>query len=398
MMIKKERVLNEIFSGKNTTYLTHNYHPYAAKFIPQIPRFFIKEYTNENEVVLDPFCGSGTALVESLLLRRNAIGIDVHPIATLISKVKTTPLNDHQLNFILKWLRELALNYEFNDATITRYLSASEKIEKNSNEKNKFYYAELIDFPNKYHWFKKEILNAIVYIKMKISEIMDHKIRDFLLTSLSSIIVKVSNQESETRYVAINKKYSERDVFKFFYDKVMDMIYRMREFSKKLSGNNWVKVYTADSRYIDFVKENSVDFIITSPPYPNVYDYYLYHKLRMYILGYRVNDVQMREIGSRNKHSSKREGIENYIKDMILCFNNFRRILKPNRFFVIVVGDSIIGGKKYDAFDIISKIAGKSGFIVEDHLQYSLDKVSKLFNKSFRKRNKNEHIIILKNE
>ncbi|MEM0385786.1 MAG: DNA methyltransferase, partial [Nitrososphaeria archaeon] len=87
------QVLDKIdwnFRDFTTQYLTHTFHPYPARFIPQIPLSFIKLFTKENETVLDPMCGSGTTLVEAFLNNRNSIGNDFNPLATLITKVKTT--------------------------------------------------------------------------------------------------------------------------------------------------------------------------------------------------------------------------------------------------------------------------------------------------------------------
>ena len=78
------------FARANTQDLTHGLHPYPARMIPQIAERLINRYSSENEIVLDPFCGSGTVLVESKLLGRNAIGNDINPLGTLLAKVKTT--------------------------------------------------------------------------------------------------------------------------------------------------------------------------------------------------------------------------------------------------------------------------------------------------------------------
>jgi DNA modification methylase len=75
---------------KDTTYLTHSYHRYPAKFIPQLVRRIIKEYSNEGELICDPFVGCGTTLLEALLIKRRALGVDINPVAYLITKVKTT--------------------------------------------------------------------------------------------------------------------------------------------------------------------------------------------------------------------------------------------------------------------------------------------------------------------
>src|SRR3989344_3090725 len=80
----------------STTYLTHNFHTYPAKFIPQIPKSTIQALTSEGDVILDPFCGCGTTLVEAKLFNRNSIGGDWNPIATLVTTAKTNTLNLEQ--------------------------------------------------------------------------------------------------------------------------------------------------------------------------------------------------------------------------------------------------------------------------------------------------------------
>src|SRR5207248_5668314 len=78
------------FRDAKTSYLTHSLHPYPAKFIPQIPNALIQEFSSVGDNVGDIFCGSGTTLVEGLLLKRNVVGIDANPLACLISAAKTT--------------------------------------------------------------------------------------------------------------------------------------------------------------------------------------------------------------------------------------------------------------------------------------------------------------------
>ena len=78
----------------DTDYYTHGYHPYSAKYIPQIPNRLISAFSKKDDLILDNFVGSGTTLVESKVLGRNAIGVDVNPLACLISKVKTTVIKE----------------------------------------------------------------------------------------------------------------------------------------------------------------------------------------------------------------------------------------------------------------------------------------------------------------
>src|ERR687884_836238 len=84
----------------DTRYATHSFHPYSAKYIPHIPHYLISELSKKNDVILDNFMGSGTTLVESKILGRNAIGIDINPLACLVSKVKITNLRKSDLKKI----------------------------------------------------------------------------------------------------------------------------------------------------------------------------------------------------------------------------------------------------------------------------------------------------------
>ncbi len=85
------------FGNGDTMYLTHSLHPYPAKFPPQLPHTIIKQFARERATILDPFCGSGTTLVEARLLGCNAIGVDVNGLSSLLSKVKATPLSEKEL-------------------------------------------------------------------------------------------------------------------------------------------------------------------------------------------------------------------------------------------------------------------------------------------------------------
>src|SRR6476620_1771725 len=95
------------FKTAHTGYYTHRCHPYSAKYIPQIPNLLISNFTKKNDLVLDNFVGSGTTLVESKVLGRNAIGVDINPLACLISKVKTTVIKKSTMREISHFLVSL---------------------------------------------------------------------------------------------------------------------------------------------------------------------------------------------------------------------------------------------------------------------------------------------------
>ncbi len=78
---------------KDTAYVTHGYHRYPAKFIPQIVSRLAEKYTREGDFIVDPFGGCGTTIVESKLMGRPSIAVDINPVAVLITKAKITPID-----------------------------------------------------------------------------------------------------------------------------------------------------------------------------------------------------------------------------------------------------------------------------------------------------------------
>lgn len=362
-----------------TSYMTHNFHTYPAKFIPQIPEFSILNYTNENDVVLDPFVGCGTTLVEAKLLNRKGIGVDLNPIATLLSFVKTTSLNNDEVslitNIIEKIKKEIDAYYELDKTTIKYTIPV---------------------FYNIDHWFQKNVQNELALALSVTEQIKNEKVKNFIKIAISSIIVKVSNQESDTRFAAINKNIKNKEFIFLLDKKINEMVERIIHFSSIASKSN-TTIYKANSENLSFLKENSVDHIVTSPPYANTYDYYLYHKFRMYWLGFDVKKVKHEEIGSRDKHSSQKKDIKDFIISLTNCMNEFHRVLKPNKYALIVIGDSIIRGKHYKADEFFKKIAKQTGFEFLQNFSYNLQKNTRLFNPKFTNSKKSEHIMLFKN-
>jgi site-specific DNA-methyltransferase (cytosine-N4-specific) len=150
-------------------------HPYPARFIENIPRTLIDVLgCPKGSVVFDPFCGSGTTLFEAQCLGYDSIGVDLNPIACLLSKVKTRSLPSL-----------------FTQAYLMVHTKALSAYCEN-------HYIPAI--PNLDHWFKKEVQIALSTIMSEIALQQDEEIREALQLALSSIIVRVSNQDSDTRY------------------------------------------------------------------------------------------------------------------------------------------------------------------------------------------------------
>lgn len=373
------------FVGADTQFLTHNFHSYPAKFIPQIPRRLIQLFSVKGDIVLDPFCGSGTTLVESRLLGRNSIGNDLNPLACLISKVKVTPIPYR----VLKTLEDLITSIERDINVQYGQLRLDKPLKPQLD-------SDVRKFPRVNYWFKKHVQRELAIIKKHIDGITNQDLRDFCLVGFSSIIVRVSNQESDTRYARVEKEIRPFDAFSFFKNKIKNMAERMRAFNERCDHKVSAKVYCRDSRYLSFLPDNSIDLILTSPPYVNAYDYALYHKHRLYWLGFDPKKLKGREIGAHSKFSKKEKvetELENFQNDMKKAFEENYRVLKKTGYCCVVVGNTTLWGQEIRTNEIFWKIAKGCDFKLRKDFVRSIDIKKIGFNPKFGRR-RNEHIII----
>ena len=368
---------------EKSTYYTHGFHPYPAKFTPQLVNNYLKKYCNNNLSckILDPFCGSGTSILESVLNGFYATGIDLNPIATLISKAKTHHYSLDNINtaiFFLQKVKRLYSEYQRNKDLINNY--------------------ERHNFKNISHWFQENVIAELSLLKNEINKIEDTKIKDLTQCAFSKIIVKVSNQDSEVRYTAKNKNHQDGIVFSSFIKTLFDYIQIIKS-NKDVIKSDAV-IYTGDTLTIlKKLKDNKYDFIITSPPYINTFDYYLYHKQRMFWLDFDPSIVRKNEIGNHHKIDSQslEKAIEEYKSFMTDIFIELSRISKVDSIFVIIIGDGIVKGNVIDMSNVISDIASKTDYSVLEIKSENLSNITRSFNKKFSNAEKKEHYIVLKN-
>lgn len=355
----------------DTTYLTHGIHPYPAKYIPQLPRLVIEEHTNERSTILDPFCGSGTSLLEGAILGRKSIGVDSNPIAALVSRAKTQALGADDFVHVAGFGELLKRTCERGGAE--RY--------------------PVPPIPRIEHWFQANVIHELAWLRHHITLVTSRRAQDLLACVFSSIVTAVSNQESDTRYAARQKDLPDGFALNRYLRKLESVLPRVRELSSiSAVRRNTPRVLQVDAASLteSHVAAASIDLIVTSPPYPNSYDYYLYHKLRMFWLGYDPREAQDREIGSRHEHSSKREPIQRYEARMLPVMRQISRVLKPAKLAYLFVGDAIIAGEVIDVGDVFRRIAAEAdlGFVAE--AAYDLAAVTRSFNEKRWSSNRNK--------
>jgi len=332
---------------KDTAYITHGYHRYPAKFIPQIVSRLAEKYTNEGDLIVDPFGGCGTTLVESKVMGRPSVGVDINPVAVLITKAKTTPIDPKKIEKAFTILREKIDNY-----------SKDTEIKAPEHER--------IDY-----WFKPEEKRKLAFIFTEISKLKDQDIRDFFYCGFSNILKNCSIwlQKSNKPTRDLNKKPS--DPIQTFYKQIKMMMRGNARFYELSKEKNYLgipsQVYCTDARTIP-VKDNSVSLIVTSPPYVTSYEYADLHQLTALWMEYTkdLSDFRKRFIGTschnkkdlvlnsvlaekiRNelleKDKKTAEEVSTYFSEMNQVFMEMKRIIKSDGKTCIVIGNTSLKG------------------------------------------------------
>ncbi|PMN23465.1 RNA methyltransferase [Vibrio splendidus] len=347
----------------------HSIHPYPAKFIPQIPSQIIDTLGCPEGAILDPFCGSGTTLCVAQSKGYRSIGVDLNPIACLISRVKTTPLSD-----------------DFVDA-YHDVMQIASGLEVDINE--------ISDIPNINHWFKQDIQIEVLKLKTAIGKYADDTVLfDALRAALSSIIVKVSNQDSDTRYAAVDKNLPPQKVLSLFESACNSLRQNLVGLDDRVSSTVINKDILKTKR--DDIGD-SVGLLVTSPPYPNAYEYWLYHKYRMWWLDFDPQSVKKSEIGARAHFFKKNHHTaEDFFHQMKGTLSLASEVLVDSGYAAFVVGRSKIHGEIVDNAQLIIDGAEELGFNIIGRFDRNMNSSRKSFNLSHANIKKETIVVVQK--
>lgn len=328
----------------------HSSHPYFAKFHYTLPLEIIEEHTKPGHVVLDPFCGSGTTLIAAKALGRHSIGVDANPLACLMARVKTqspTSTDYRQLDGLIKRCEGIA-----GRQGQQRSLFATSRK------------ANAVDGPlghNIHSWFEDDVYEDLCGIKGTILESTMDAGRDAALLAFSRIIVRVSNQETESRYRRVKKNLERGASWQLFLNALRSLVKILRSSKDTLDPAAQVAVHATDTRRFT-LPPRSCDLVTTSPPYLNSWDYGLYQKFRMLWLGFDPSAYGEQEIGNhlRALRNGDRE-ISRYTIDMLQVFEKLSVALKPGALCVFVNGESVVSGSVVNTDQILTDCASSVG-------------------------------------
>lgn len=385
--IKKGQLFN--ITTNNVAYCTHTIHKYPAKFIPHIPKWAISKYLKgERKLVLNPFCGSGTTLVESILNSHDCVGIDIDPLAVMISKVKTT-------------------------------LISPQKIVKTRNE-----VINLIDEPTDHlfrpkiktleHWFNDNAIQELGLLRSIIEEYKNDKdIYEFLIVTFSSIIRKVSNadDQSQKTYVSHTNKKTPPPAIPTFIKRLELYSDRLIRLSQIIEKRNKILIKINDARELTpLLKKNDlteVDLAITSPPYIKAIDY-IYNQMAEYfwigdIFGLETQKKQnirkKNYLGTKQVHAATYKKkipetdideidslvlkiadkdrkhayiVAKFFVDMEKNFEEVKNVLNENSHYIMVIGNNSVSDYYVPSHKFLIRCAERAGFKYSNHFRYNI--------------------------
>ena len=381
------------FHGADGRYATHAWHPFPAKFPPQLPAFFIEALTEEGDVVFDPMHGSGTTLVEAQRLARYPVGCDIDPLARLITSAKLAPLPGLEAMEVGRGIAESAAQ-RFQEGKEGLVAALERRFDAKSRD--------FVDY-----WFAPDTQLELLALLEEVEALADPTARRFFEVVFSSTIIAKSGGVSLARDLAHTRPHRAKD--KQPKSAFIEFDKRLRnnlvDRSDARRGEHELRAEPAQRTGLD---DGSVDLVVTSPPYANnAIDYMRAHKFSLVWLGWPIGDLTdirkgylghdakggvipaaggmetnadvdrvqdfrwqgelpprcVSTLGAlRAVDARKADVLQRYFMDMASVFQEMARVLRRGKTAIVVVGSSVLRGIDVETHKALAAIGEAVGF------------------------------------
>ena len=346
-------------------------HPFPARMAPEIALAKLSNL-NPGQKILDPMVGSGMVLSTAARQGIQSIGVDIDPLSVLISSVASTKLESKHayngLNLLLDTIKR-----DDNEFQIIPWIDSDEETKK------------FIDF-----WFfsKQTVQLRKLSYHLVVKPIpVSQNVLNLLITCVSRLIITKEPMASLARDTAHSRPHrvlleNNFDVFASLPDSLKHVLKALD--SAKILTN--ATTYHGDARHLDFIDKDSIDAILTSPPYLNAIDYMRGHKFSLVWFGYTISKLRNIRLGSIGSEKAIEKELEikfseilnddifpktdhrmamiirRYFVDLYFQLVECFRVLKPNGIASFVIGNSELKGQYIPNSEFLIKAATSAGF------------------------------------
>jgi site-specific DNA-methyltransferase (cytosine-N4-specific) len=243
-------------------------------------------------------------------------------------------------------------------------------------------------------WFDEPVAFELAALRRIIHEERDDDVRSVALMCFSAIVVSVSRQDSDTRYVRRDKNVKAGDAAALFARRLDAAARALKAFSSETKTS--ADVYQCDARALDYLDPGSVSLVVTSPPYPNAWSYHLYHQNRILWLDEDPWDFKASEIGHHRAYSAKDgSSAVDFERDMRMMFEGVAPALSADGHVVVVVGDSIVRGELVRNDETVTAAGVQAGLVPVALFNRVIDPRRKAFNPKIGKI-RTEHVLVFR--
>lgn len=323
----------------------HGFHSYPARMHPTVARRMIELLSEPGATVLDPFCGSGTVLVEGRIAGRLVVGNDLNPLAVALARLKTRGASEAQLKALVETAHQVQEH-------------ATDRRKKRLGATRRYPEADV-------QLFDPHVLLELDSLRDKLEQLPTGFARETLWLVLSAILIKVSKRPGDTaERTDSSRRLAAGFTTKLFGRKAEELARQLAAFTELLPpGVPQPAITQGDARQLRPVVKQPVDLVVTSPPYAGNYDYAAQHGVRMRWLGMNPRSFEQLEIGARRKleplgHAA---ALRSFGDDMQAVFRAVRPLMRPAAKLVIVVADSVVERRPIWAESLVIRAAERAG-------------------------------------
>ncbi|MGD8858827.1 MAG: DNA methyltransferase [Myxococcales bacterium] len=337
------KVMMEAASGTIERF-THGFHTYPARMHPDLAAEGVERLSRPGARVLDPFCGSGTVLIEARAQGRPSAGVDLNPLALRVAEVCTA-------------VRGEAARARFLDHA-GRVVDASlERVRGRVRVRAPLSVRERAFYP-------PHVLLELAGLFEEICTVADAPDRRALEVVFSALLVKFSRQRGDTSAQLVDKRIRKGLVSEFFLRKAGELAERWAALTEATPRPPPpVTLREGDARELREALGSRArfDLILTSPPYGGTYDYHDHHARRYPWLGIDPRRFEQREVGAR-RHLSQAAGAHaRWDRELGGCLSSMAAVSKRDAYLVLLLGDAELDGRRVDAAEQVERLAPRAG-------------------------------------